>query len=174
MPGRTVSRRFVMGVLGSSVAAGPLLARAAEAPGVPGKTAVAETLVAPLRPGAPLGRWVVRRVGPMALGAVTVTLAGADGHEFHVEILARDPSPRAPQPPAATARFALHVRNGGDGWLPTCEEQGLAAMALARVLLENEQAIDAAGFLTHAERIARHGAALLPASDAPGAAPPGG
>lgn len=171
MPGRMVSRRFVMGALASSVAAGPLIAQAAAAASSPRAIALAEALVAPLRPGAPLGRWIVRRVAPMDLGAVTVTLAGADGHEFHVEILARDPSPLAPRPPAATARFAVHVRNGGDGWLPTCEEQGLAAMTLAQVLAANEHAIDAADFLTHAERLARHGAALLPASDAPGAAP---
>jgi hypothetical protein len=171
MPGRTVSRRFVVGVLGSSVAAGPLLARASTLE-IPAEIARTEALVAPLRPGARLGRWVVRRVEPLTRGAVSVTLAGADEHEFRVEILARDPSPFAPAPPGVTARFAVHVCNGGDGWMPTCEEQGLAAMAVAEVLAANEQAIDARGFLTHAERLALHGGELLPqAAGRAGAAP---
>lgn len=167
MPGRTVSRRFVVGALGSSVAIAPLLSPTLAVAAAPPPSEVARELLAPLREGARLARWVVRRVAPLSQGAVTVTLAGEDGREFHVEILARDPSPLALRPPAVTAKLALHVCNGGDGWLPTCEEQGLAAMALAEVIARNEQAIgpsiEAAGFLTHAERIAQHGASLLPA-----------
>jgi hypothetical protein len=163
MPRGTVSRRFVVGVLGSSVAAAPFLSRAASAAVIPPEIAAAEALIAPLSPGARLARWVVRRVEPLTRGAVTVTLAGIDGREFRVEILARDPSSVAQRPPAVTTRFALHVCNGGDGWLPTCEEQGLAAMALAQVLAANEQAIDTSGFLTHTERIEQHRASLLSA-----------
>src|SRR5262245_4719332 len=127
MPGRTVSRRFVVGLLGSSVAAAPLLSQVASAAEVaPGPVAKAtgDAVVAPLKAGARVARWVVRRVDPLDRGAVTITLAGEDGREFRVEILARDLRPGIPQPPAVTRWFALHVYNGGDGWLPTCEEQG--------------------------------------------------
>lgn len=162
MSGRTVSRRFVVGVLGSSAAAAPLLARAASAaPKVASDLDRADALIRPLREGARLGRWTIARVAPLQRGAVTLTLAGDDGRAFRLEILARDPSPLAPRPPALTERFAVHVCNGGDGWLPTEEEQGLAAMALAPVLAANERAIDAAGFLTHAERIAQHRSSLV-------------
>ncbi|MCC6557474.1 MAG: hypothetical protein IT372_31370 [Polyangiaceae bacterium] len=167
MAGRQMSRRFVIGVLGSSVAAVPLIMRTAAA-AVPPPAPGADALIAPLGPGARFGRWVVRRVEPISRGAVNVMIAGEDGHEFRVEILARDTSPLAPRPPASTARFALHVCNGGDGGLATCEEQGLAAMALAEVVAANEAAIDASGFLTHAERLEHHGDALL--SEPPGAA----
>jgi hypothetical protein len=158
-----VSRRFVVGVLGSSVAAASLLTRAASA-AAPPEPARVQALIAPLGEGARLGRWTIVRIEPLTRGAVTLVAAGEDGREFCLEILARDPSPLAQRAPAITERFAVHVRNGGDGWLPTCEEQGLAAMALARIIAANEQALDAGGFLTHAERLAQHRASLVPSS----------
>jgi hypothetical protein len=174
MPGRNVSRRMVMGVLGSGIAAIPMVAeafddeapasanRAADAPEAHGGAA----LVAPLKPGSRLARWTMVDVKPVELGAVVVTLRGDDGHDFRVEIMARDTSPVAARPPAQTDRFAMHVCNGGDGWLPTVEEQGLAAMALAQIVASNERTAVVDGLLTHAERIARHRDALL-ASNAP-------
>jgi hypothetical protein len=165
MAGRTVSRRFVVGVLGSSAAAASLLTRAASAaPRAASTLDRAEALVAPLAEGARLDRWTIARVEPLHRGAVTLTLAGADGRAFRLEILARDASPLAPRPPAVTERFAVHVCNGGDGWLPTVEEQGLAAMALARAIAVNEQAVEVTGFLTHAERLTHHRASLLSGS----------
>lgn len=176
MAWRTVSRRFVVGVLGSSAAV-PLLARTAVAgPSAKAPEAArtdAQALIAPLGEGSRIARWTIRRVEPLARGAVTVTVAGEDGRDFRLEILARDPSPLAPRPPGLTERFAVHVCNGGDGWLPTCEEQGLAAMALAQVIARNEAGIEPAGFLTYADRLEQHRAALVPESGEPGARPAG-
>jgi hypothetical protein len=53
------------------------------------------------------------------------------------------------------------VKNGGDGYSPTAEEQGLAAMTLATVLRAHEARMPTEGFLTHAERISRHPQSLL-------------
>lgn len=166
MAWRTVSRRFVVGVLGSSAAV-PLLTRAAVAGPRAGAAAAdraarTEALIAPLGEGSRIARWTIRRVEPLARGAVTVTVAGEDGRAFRLEILARDPSPLAPRPPGLTERFAVHVCNGGDGWLPTCEEQGLAAMALSQVIARNEAGLEPAGFLTYAERLDQHRTSLIP------------
>lgn len=80
------------------------------------------------------------------------------GMELQVDVLARDPSGLSPAPIAETASYALYLSNRGDGATPTDNEQGLAAMALAR-------AIDASAPLsgseplrlaTFAERSASH------------------
>ncbi|EYF06315.1 hypothetical protein [Chondromyces apiculatus] len=169
MAWRTVSRRFVVGVLSSGAAMSFVdRATAATPDAAPTKdeevTERARALVAPLREGSRFARWTVVHVAPLSRGAVTITVTGEDGKAFRLEVLARDPSPRAPRPPGVTERFAVHVCNGGDGWLPTCEEQGLSAMALAQVIAANEREIDATGFLSYAERIERHREALLPAT----------
>jgi hypothetical protein len=169
MPGRNVSRRMVMGILGSGIVAAPIVAEAIgeEAPASADRGPAAPdmqgaaNLVAPLKPGSRLARWTLVEVAPVDLGAVVVTLRGDDGHDFRVEILARDTSPLAARPPAQTERFALHVCNGGDGWLPTVEEQGLAAMTLAQIVASNERTVAVGGLLTHADRIARHRDAML-------------
>src|SRR5262245_31248502 len=126
-----VSRRSFVGLLGSSAVAAPLVANAlpsaAEAPATKNRV----DLLHPLAPGDRFGRWMLVRTLPLDRGAVTAVARGDDGHEFRLEILARDAAPLAPKPPAETERFAVYVRNGGDGWMPTVEEQGLAAMTLA-------------------------------------------
>lgn len=165
MLGKTVSRRMVVGVLGSGVALAPAIAQAFSIqtgdtePAREGERALA--LIAPLRPGSTLARWSVLAVHPLRQGAMMVELRGASDRSFWLEILARDRSPLASRPPAETAHFAVHVVNGGDGYCPTVEEQGLAAMTLAGIIAVNESATETAGFLTHAERIARHGETLL-------------
>ena len=66
--------------------------------------------------------------------------------------------------------------NGGDGWLPTKEEQGLAAMTLAQVLESNGKGARVAGLLTHSERVSEHHKALLEHGprlvDSPNGGPP--
>ena len=165
-----ISRRAMVGVLGGGLCAAPLvgsvLGAAADlaSPSPAGRDARATpavALIAPLAVGARFARWTVAAVSPIDRGAVTVTVHGADGHAFRLEILARDASPLASRAPGVTDRFAIHVANGGDGWLPTAEEQGLAAMTLATIVARNEHAVDADAFLTHAERIARHRDGLL-------------
>lgn len=168
MLGKTVSRRMVVGVLGSGVALAPAIAQALSteaSDAEPARPATATeralALIAPLGPGSMLARWSVVAVYPPHQGAFAVELRGANGDAFFLQILARDRSPLASRPPASTERFAVHVINGGDGYRPTVEEQGLAAMTLATIVAANEGATDAAGFLTHAERITRYGDALL-------------
>lgn len=172
MPGRTVSRRRVVGIIGGGIALAPAIASALTARASSSSSndlnapsaGEHRALLDPLRAGSKLGAWTVASVSPLQEGAITVTLESSEGHSFRLEILARDPSPLAPKPPMQTARFAVYVRNGGDGWAPTIEEQGLAAMALGAIIESNEgsQADAARGFLTHAERFATHRESLLP------------
>lgn len=169
MPGWSISRRRVVGLLGGSVALAPAIAKAFTARAEPLSSGLSadgaadrSALLAPLCEGSRLRGWNVTSISPLVGGAVTVALASDDGHAFHLEVLARDGSPLASKPPAQTARFAVFVRNEGDGWVPTVEEQGLAAMALGAIVQRNEGSADASGFLTHAERLAKHGDALLP------------
>jgi len=147
-----VSRRWVVGVLGAGALAVPLCAgRAGDVP------------CAPFAPGERLARWIIADVEPLCRGAVGVVLHSVDDarHRFRLEILARDPSPLAARPPAETQHFAVFVCNGGDGFSPTVEEQGLAAMTLAARIARTEADGKASGFLTHAERIERYPTALV-------------
>jgi hypothetical protein len=170
MPG--VSRRVVVGVVGAGVVVTPLAGAAALAhastqdknePPPEIARERARALLQPLGPGSRLARWSVVAIHPLERGAVTIDVSGDDGHVFRLEVLARDPSPMAPRGPGLTERFSVHVKNGGDGWLPTVEEQGLAAMTLASVISANEAHATLDGFLTYAERIDRHRESLLPA-----------
>src|SRR5690349_12866095 len=111
MPGRTVSRRRLVGLLGGGVALAPAIARAfsVQTPstqvadeGSLARACDAGALIAPLRSGSTLHGFTIVEVGPVNEGAITVALENAEGHRFHLEILARDPSPIAPQPPAQT------------------------------------------------------------------------
>jgi len=172
-----ISRRVLVGLLGSGVLAAPSIAQAlgkvaktpSDAPS-PSPCDPAK-LLRPLAVGARFGRWTVKAIEPLQRGAVTVALASDDAPErvFHVEILTRDPSPIAAHPPAETRSFALFVKNGGDGYAPTHENEGLCAMALAQIVAANEAEIDARGFLTHAERIALHREELVVVEAPPGA-----
>lgn len=154
-----VSRRLFVGALGGTVLAAPAFGSALGAEPIP--ASVAPRLVSPLGPGARLARWTLVAIEAPAQGAIALVLSAGDDHLFRLEILARDRSPLAARPPAETEHFAIFVRNGGDGWSPTIEEQGIAAMAVATLIRRNEAPGDAAGFLTHEERIARHAGALL-------------
>jgi hypothetical protein len=115
----------------------------------------------PVAVGSRFGRWKVVAIHPVEDGALRVDVSGEDDHVFVVEILARDTSPMAPQPPAVTEGLALYVRNGGDGWLPTAEEQGLAAMTLAHALTSSGKGGAIPGLLTHGERVIAHGPTLM-------------
>ena len=95
----------------------------------------------------------------MTLGALRVDVREDDGHVFAVEILARDAA--ASRPPAEVGELAIYVCNGGDGWAPTVEEQGLAAMTLAKLLEQHGETGRIEGLLTHAERVVAHRDVLL-------------
>lgn len=160
MPG-TISRRFAVGLLGASGLAGVLAGHSVS-------DSVAGVAQGPaLAVGQRFARWTISAVHPIQDGALRVGVKGADDHEFTLEILARDTSPLAVQPPACTEALAIFVRNGGDGWAPTAEEQGLAAMTLAQALSVSGQGGAIAGLLTHSERVVRHEATLI--GEVPGA-----
>jgi hypothetical protein len=122
-------------------------------------------LLTPLKVGSRFARWTVAAIHPVEHGALTVAVRTDDGHEFSLEVLARDPSPLAPRAPANVGELAIHVCNSGDGWLPTMEEQGLAAMTLAQILETNGKGAPVEGLLTHADRMARFGGSMI--SDQP-------
>lgn|GEM_PF-2398483 len=176
MPGRNVSRRLFVGVMGSGVIAAPVVASLSVAPADAADHKAAEAamrgsiarLLHPLTPGARFAHWTVAQVDPMVGGAVSVKIRLDEQRTFDVEIMARDTSALAQKPPAQTGKFALFVVNGGDGWAPTREEQGLAAMTLAKIIEKNEASVNLPGLLTHAERLRRHADALL--VPAPGSA----
>ncbi|MRG94483.1 hypothetical protein [Polyangium spumosum] len=181
MPGRNVSRRLFVGVMGGGVLAAPVIASAR-----PETTAAANSgsesekpldqptrenvakLLHPLVAGGRLARWTIVQIDPVVHGCVSVKVRTDDGHTFDLELLARDHGPLAQRPPAETEAHAIFVVNGGDGWAPTQEEQGLAAMTLAQVVAKNERAVRLSGLLTHAERIQKHGHALLVPAEGPG------
>lgn len=169
MPDQPVSRRVVVGAIAGGSASALLVSlrsaasdeergAAADAPFSPPRE---RQLLSPLAAGSRLLDWEVDAIEPLAMGAVRVRLRGDSDVAFGVEVLARDASPLAPRPPAQTDRFALYVNNGGDGRMPTAEEQGLAAMALAQIVARNELHVSAEGFLTQTERLEAHPVALL-------------
>jgi hypothetical protein len=122
----------------------------------------------PVQTGARFGRWTVSAVHPIEDGALHVDVRDAEQHEFVLEVLARDPSPLAPRAPAVTEGLSIYVRNGGDGWHPTAEEQGLAAMTLADMLTAKGRGGAIAGLLSHTDRVLVHGEMLRAAELARG------
>jgi hypothetical protein len=157
--------------LGSGVLSAPVVASALPEPtpssgagergGEPATRENIARLVHPLAQGARFARWTVAQIDPLVNGGVTIKVRTDDGHCFDLEILGRDRTSLAQRPPAQTERHAIFVVNGGDGWAPTHEEQGLAAMTLAQIVAKNEGSVRLAGFFTHAERIQHHREALL-------------
>ena len=149
-----ISRRSAVGAMGAGGLAGVLASRMESAPAR--SQAISGAPSALVQVGTRFGRWTVTAVHPIEDGALRIGCKGADEREFVLEVLARDASPLAPRPPATTDGLAIYVSNGGDGWLPTAEEQGLAAMTLAHVLSSTGKggAIDA--LLTQAERVVTH------------------
>ncbi len=176
MPG-TISRRSAVGLMGAGSLAGvlgsQLVDAGASAPaataGSQGARLSAEGLadLGPVQVGAQLGRWTVTAVHPVEDGALRIGCKGADEREFVLEVLARDASPLAPRPLATTDGLAVYVCNGGDGWLPTQEEQGLAAMTLANVLSMSGKGGAIASLLTHADRVVTHHAKLMMGENLP-------
>lgn len=171
MPGSNVTRRLFVGVVGSGVISAPIVASLSASPAIAADENSAgmtmsqrlARLIAPLEVGAQFARWTIVQLEPVVDGAVRVKVRSNDNHVFTLEIMARDESALAQKPPAQTAKFAVFVANGGDGWSATDEDHGLAAMTLASIVEKNELAVDLPGLLTHAQRLQNHGHSLLPA-----------
>jgi hypothetical protein len=114
-----------------------------------------EALVAPLTAGATLGPWKVEQLLPLSHGAASLVLSDAEGVRFQLDVCARDSNPDAPLPPACSEFFDVFLANGGKGSKSSFEHHGLAAMAIADVIRQNEQQLSREGFATLSERIAR-------------------
>ena len=155
MPGR-MTRRSAVGLLGAGGLAGALVSGAVKQQVAAGPASLVPEA---LHAGARFGRWTVASVHPIERGALRVDVRDAGGNAFALEILARDPAPLS-RPPAEVGQLAVYVCNGGDGWLPTVEEQGLAAMTLAALLEKHGQTGAIAGLLTHQDRLVVHGDSL--------------
>jgi len=95
-------------------------------------------LLAPLNIGSTLAGTKVLRIAGVEQGAVNIELAHPSGSQFTARIVARDNLPGAPTPIARTVHYELYLANGGKGSKPTDETQGLAVMALASIVQQNE------------------------------------
>ena len=168
----TITRRSAVGLLGAAGFASALVSRASSVPLPEGEVAATNAegqglasgsqIPAALQAGAPFGRWTVVEAHPVERGVLRVDVRPSNesaDHVFSLEILARDPAPPS-RPPAEVGALAIFVCNGGDGWLPTVEEQGLAAMTLASLLEKHGQTGPIEGLLTHADRVVAHGDVL--------------
>jgi hypothetical protein len=149
-----ISRRSALGFSAGVLAGAMIIGGKSSADAT---STTSEALLAPLAVGSRFARWTVAAIHPIQLGALNVLIRAQDGHEFLLEVLARDASALAPPPPAEVGALSIYVSNAGDGWMPTAEEQGLAAMMLARILEANGKGAPVTGLLTHAERSARFG-----------------
>ena len=150
-----ISRRSALG-LSAGVLAGAMITEVKPSSDAAASIAP-EALLAPLAVGSRFARWTVAAIHQIEHGALSVLVRAQDGHEFSLEVLAREASSLGPRPPAEVGELSIYVCNAGNGWMPTAEEQGLAAMTLAQVLEANGKGAPVAGLLTHAERTARFG-----------------
>lgn len=176
MQSRMVTRRFMMLALGSSAALVPAVVRAATS-GATSRAPVPPAGGAPpsapewapagepsplfhgLSSGSIVAGSTIVGIGALVNGAVGIALHDRTGARFGVEVCARDAA--APRGPGETQHLSLYVVNEGDGAMPTNEEHGLAAMAIADVVRRNEPGADLTGFLTLDERLARHAATII-------------
>jgi hypothetical protein len=110
-------------------------------------------LLAPFGEGASIGPWKLERFLPVREGAAGILLSDASGGSFQLDICARDAAPGAPRAPAASEHFDVFLANGGEGTTPSCEQHGLAAMAVADVIRFNEARLAHGGFSTLRERL---------------------
>jgi hypothetical protein len=169
MPGSNVSRRLFVGVVGSGVISAPIVASLSTSPAIAADDNCAgltmsqriERLIAPLAVGAQFARWTIVQIDPVVDGAMRIKVRSGENDVFHLELMARDDSALAQKPPAQTAKFAVFVANGGDGWSATDEDHGLAAMTLASIIEKNEAAVTLPGLLTHSQRLQSHAGSLL-------------
>jgi hypothetical protein len=137
-------------VVGSAVARAPRTTGANETP----TPATIDAFLAPLAPGGLLGPWQVERLVELHSGAASVVLKDAAGVAFQLDICARDDAKGALVPPGRSERFDVYLANGGTGEKASFEHHGLAAMAIADVLRQNEAVLANPGYRTLRERLA--------------------
>lgn len=156
-----MSRRQALAWVGATaIGGGALLAqggrRAARSVGVAspgGRAAELSELLAPFSEGSRVGRWKVVRLGTLTDGASSVVMQDARGATFQLDICARDDSHAAPVPPARSECFDVFLSNRGSGKTASYEQHGLAAMAIADVIRQNEARLQRDGYHTLRERL---------------------
>lgn len=136
----SVTRRDFLALLGTSVAAGAVVAV-----GVSKSAASAPATVS--------GNWIVDQIGAVSKGAVPITLR----HDVTGETLRVDACRRglASNPVASSAHFDLFIANNGRGAAPTTRQQLAAVKGLAAHLDRNVADVPAQ-VLTMRERQAAH------------------
>ncbi len=163
---RDVLRSMGLGAAALTVAGGSRAAHAAQAR----KAAAALQegapapwwLVSPIRTGSTIGKgWSVTGLSPVQQGAAVLSLQHRDGRTAAVHICALG---RGGRGVASTSLFDLVVMDGRDGDAPTDEDLGRAVVNLSRRIHRNELAVEAelrqaAGMMTHGDRVARYGGA---------------
>lgn len=116
--------------------------------------AASHALARTLRVGTELHTSRVVAVHPITLGAIAVVLQRSGGGAFQLDVLRRSEHDGSI---AQSSRYSVFAVNGGTGHSQTSEPDGLAAMALARMLAEAEQAgMAGLDLLTHADRVRRY------------------
>ena len=138
----------VLGAVPRRVSAGDVTSHLVPKPNPPSPTAVAHAplggdvamLFGELRAGARLGSCTVVSIHDPVEGAIPVVLTTASGQTFQLDVLRRARDDDAVPSVATTSSFEVSVCNGGDGAHATDEEQGLAAVALAELLVRREAA----------------------------------
>jgi hypothetical protein len=148
-----------VGVVGEDRSEAPLLddATIGVAPARTSGTSIADAaaLLEPLGPDSVLGRWHLRKIGSIVGGSASLVLSDARGVSFQLDIYARDTEVGAPRPPGRSEKFDVFLANGGTGKLSSREDHGLAAMAVADVLRQNEALLDCSGFVTLRTRLSQ-------------------
>lgn len=95
-------------------------------------------MVAPLVPGAALGKWTVRSIGAVVDGRMRVTLA-RDRSVLRLEVVLA--SDDGPVPPASSGAYAIYYRVRG----AEPDEASKLARALAGVIAKNRDVHPPAG-----------------------------
>ena len=108
-------------------------------------------LLAPYQGGAMVGDSQLKSVFIDKFGMGVVILESRDGRSFRVDVCRRDPANATVQPISQTKHCALFLRNSGSGDTPTDESMGLAVMALAIAIRNNESAQPALPLITKNE-----------------------
>jgi hypothetical protein len=127
-------RGFLGGVTVGAAVAGVARLLKAPPPAPHDATLLVGTDVAP---GARFGACTVDGVTKTHDGAIAVRMLDSDARVFHLELMAHDDG--APGV-ARAGELGVYVYNHGNGSKATNEEQGVAAMELARHLRERQAA----------------------------------
>jgi hypothetical protein len=161
---RAFLRMSVFGIAAASVAGGVAVSAGSSGAPVAPIGSAPDWRFAPVRAGDEIGLgWSLVRIFPAVQGAVTLTLAHADGRAARVDVCLREGAPRGP---ASTENLDFIVMDGGDGAGRTDESLGRVVRRLAAMAARNEEqdVASLAALEPHADRVWRHADALAVAA----------